>query len=271
MTQLTPKILALDFDGVICDGMLEYFQSTQRAYRHFWPLEDLNELEFFAENFYRLRPLIETGWEMILLLRALVLAVPEAEMHHHWSELIKRLLTQENLEPVVLAKTLDQVRDEWINEDLDGWLNLHRFYPGVIERLKSLLSSSTLLYVVTTKEGRFVRKLLADQGLELDKASIIGKEIKQPKYLTLQQLLEQHHLSPQELWFVEDLLPTLLLVNQQLNLTGVGLFLADWGYNTEAARNSLSSSQSSPSSQSSYPKIHLLSLSQFSQDFSQWL
>ena len=271
MTQLTPQILALDFDGVICDGMLEYFQSTQRAYRHFWPLEDLNELEFFAENFYRLRPLIETGWEMILLLRALVLAVPEAEMHHHWSELIKRLLTQENLEPVLLAKTLDQVRDEWINEDLDGWLNLHRFYPGVIERLKSLLSSSTLLYVVTTKEGRFVRKLLADQGLELDKASIIGKEIKQPKYLTLQQLLEQHHLSPQELWFVEDLLPTLLLVNQQLNLTGVGLFLADWGYNTEAARNSLSSSQSSPSSQSSYPKIHLLSLSQFSQDFSQWL
>jgi phosphoglycolate phosphatase-like HAD superfamily hydrolase len=266
MTQLTPKILALDFDGVICDGMLEYFQSTKRAYRHFWPLEDLNELEFFAENFYRLRPLIETGWEMILLLRALVLAVPEAEMHHHWSELIKRLLTQENLEPVLLAKTLDQVRDEWINEDLDGWLNLHRFYPGVIERLKSLLSSSTLLYVVTTKEGRFVQKLLADQGLELNRESIIGKEIKQPKYLTLQQLLEQHHLSPQELWFVEDLLPTLLLVNQQLDLTGVGLFLADWGYNTEAARNSLSS----PSSQSSFPKIHLLSLSQFSQDFSQW-
>lgn len=269
MTQLTPRILALDFDGVICDGMLEYFQSTQRAYRHFWPLEDLNELEFFAENFYRLRPLIETGWEMILLLRALVLAVPEAEMHHHWSELIKRLLTQENLEPVLLAKTLDQVRDEWINEDLDGWLNLHRFYPGVIERLKSLLSSSTLLYVVTTKESRFVQKLLADQGLELDRENIIGKEIKQPKYLTLQQLLDQHHLSPPELWFVEDLLPTLLLVNQQLNLTGVGLFLADWGYNTEAVRNSLSS-QSSPSSQSSSPKIHLLSLSQFSQDFSQW-
>jgi hypothetical protein len=136
----------------------------------------------------------------------------------------------------------------------------------VIERLKSLLSSSTLLYVVTTKEGRFVQKLLADQGLELNRESIIGKEIKQPKYLTLQQLLEQHHLSPQELWFVEDLLPTLLLVNQQLDLTGVGLFLADWGYNTEAARNSLSS----PSSQSSFPKIHLLSLSQFSQDFSQW-
>jgi len=175
-------------------------------------------------------------------------------------------LAQENLEPVLLAKTLDQVRDEWINQDLDGWLNLHRFYHGVIERLKSLLSSSTLLYVVTTKESRFVQKLLADQGLELNRESIIGKEVKQPKYQTLQQLLEQHRLSPHELWFVEDLLPTLLLVNQQLDLTGVGLFLADWGYNTEAARNSLSS----PSSQSSFPNIHLLSLSQFSQDFSQW-
>lgn len=266
MTQLTPQILALDFDGVICDGMLEYFQSTKRAYRHFWPLDNLDQLEPFAADFYRLRPLIETGWEMILLLKALVLTVPEAEMRNHWPELIKKLLVQESLEPILLAKTLDQVRDEWINQDLDAWLNLHRFYPGVIEKLKSLLSSSTLLYIVTTKEGRFVQKLLADQGLELDRASIIGKEIKQPKYQTLQQLLDRHHLSPQKLWFVEDLLPTLLLVNQQLSLTGVGLFLADWGYNTEAARNSLSS----PSSPSSSPNIHLLSLSQFSQDFSQW-
>ena len=29
----TPKILALDFDGVICNGLKEYFQTTVRTYQ----------------------------------------------------------------------------------------------------------------------------------------------------------------------------------------------------------------------------------------------
>ncbi|XTZ20952.1 MAG: HAD family hydrolase, partial [cyanobacterium endosymbiont of Rhopalodia fuxianensis] len=31
-----PQILALDFDGVICNGLLEYFQTTKSTYTQIW-------------------------------------------------------------------------------------------------------------------------------------------------------------------------------------------------------------------------------------------
>ena len=36
-----PQILASDFDGVICDGLIEYFASTERAYQKIWTQEQL--------------------------------------------------------------------------------------------------------------------------------------------------------------------------------------------------------------------------------------
>ena len=68
---------------------------------------------------------------------------------------------------------------------MDDWLGLHRFYPGVIERLKQILDSTVELYIITTKEGRFVKQLLQRQGIDLGEARIIGKENKRPKYETL--------------------------------------------------------------------------------------
>ncbi|MGL5035980.1 MAG: HAD family hydrolase, partial [Microcystaceae cyanobacterium] len=239
MKRVTPLILALDFDGVVCDGLAEYFQSTKRAYCRIWPSYSSEELDSFTEQFYSLRPVIETGWEMIVLLRALVLATPEIEIIEHWPNVVKVRLMEDRLEKNFLMETLDQVRDEWIQSDLEKWLSLHRFYPGVIERLNGILRSPTLLYIITTKEGKFVQKLLTEQGLKLEPNQIFGKEIKQPKAQTLQQILTQHQIKPEELWFIEDLLKTLQKIQEQPDLSGIGLFLADWGYNTPAMRDSL--------------------------------
>ncbi|MEN9520383.1 MAG: hypothetical protein RLZZ381_2971, partial [Cyanobacteriota bacterium] len=45
-----PDILALDFDGVVCDGLLEYFATTKRAYQQIWSAEVDDS---FAPIFYR--------------------------------------------------------------------------------------------------------------------------------------------------------------------------------------------------------------------------
>ncbi len=34
-----PDILTLDFDGVLCDGMQEYFEASRRTYMRIWPDE----------------------------------------------------------------------------------------------------------------------------------------------------------------------------------------------------------------------------------------
>jgi phosphoglycolate phosphatase-like HAD superfamily hydrolase len=260
MIQTIPKILALDFDGVICDGILEYFQTTKCTYETLWKIDDRDRLDQFADQFYRLRPVIETGWEMPILLRALVLQIPDENILDNWPAILKNLLESDQLDKSLIIQNFDKVRDTWITKDLDSWLGLHRFYPGVIERLKQILNSSTKLYIISTKESRFTQTLLAEQGVLINPQHILGKEVKQPKYKTLRQILDQNQLNPEQLWFVEDLLKTLQLAADQPNLNNIGLFLADWGYNTQLICDSIQNN----------PQIKLLSLNQFNQDFLNW-
>ncbi|NJO19473.1 MAG: HAD family hydrolase [Spirulinaceae cyanobacterium RM2_2_10] len=181
-----PHILALDFDGVLCDGLQEYFQTACRTYQQVWSAASLSQL---AERFYRLRPVIETGWEMPVLLRALVLGVADTEILANWSAIAQPLVEDAGLDPRDLAQRLDTTRDRWLQTDLAGWLSLHRFYPGIREQLQTWLAAGTPeLFIITTKEGRFVQQLLSEQGIMLPATSIFGKEVKQPKAATLRQL-----------------------------------------------------------------------------------
>ena len=258
MTFLLPTIIALDFDGVICDGLREYFATTKLAYEQIWqqkPEQNLEELEI---SFYRLRPVIETGWEMPVLLRALILEIDESEILTSWNLVTEQIVTTEKLDSKVISKTLDSVRDNWITNDLSGWLELHRFYPGILEVLAKIISSSSELYIITTKEGRFVQQLLQQQGISIARDYIIGKESKRPKYETLRLLRDSSQNTDVSFWFVEDRLPALQLVKQQPDLkTIIKLFLADWGYNTERDRKIAWED----------PDIELISLEEFKQKF----
>lgn len=252
-----PTILALDFDGVLCDGLIEYFQTAWRTYCQIWTPADQTPTDGLAESFYQLRPVIEIGWEMPILIRALVLNVPKEKILQDWTAVARQILLEDQLNSAELGTKLDQLRDEWISTDLEGWLGLHRFYPDVVEKVKSLLATSVQPIIITTKEGRFVHQLLQQQGIQLSNQWIIGKESQRPKHQVLRELLSEPSA---DIWFVEDRLKTLQSVQQQPDLKAVQLYLADWGYNTAQARESVHQD----------PRIKLLSLSQFAQDFSAW-
>jgi phosphoglycolate phosphatase-like HAD superfamily hydrolase len=268
MTNDSPTILALDFDGVICDGMLEYFQTSWRTYCQIWKPENQTPPNELAPSFYRLRPVVEVGWEMPVLLRALLLGISEEKILEDWSTVASQVISSENLDAADIGKKLDAIRDEWMKTDLDDWLSLHCFYPGVIERLNQIISDSksltattpTELFIVTTKESRFVQQLLLKQAIQLPENRIIGKECKRPKHQTLRQLIEAMTSENVSLWFVEDRLKTLQSVQEQTDLTNVRLYLADWGYNTKSQQESVLN----------HPRIQLLSLATFVDDFSSW-
>lgn len=261
MAANTPTILALDFDGVICDGLKEYFETAWRTYCEVWAKSTAPPLDL-AEQFYRLRPVIETGWEMPVLIEALLVGIAEEKILQEWSAIASAILQKHNLKAADLGKKLDQIRDQWIECDLAGWLSLHRFYPGVVEKLAALVDSDIKVFIVTTKEGRFVQQLLQQQGISLSEKAIFGKENKRPKYEILRELIAavEQTAAPVSLWFVEDRIKTLELVIQQADMESVKLFLADWGYNTAKERESAQN----------HPQIELLTLAQFADDFSAW-
>jgi phosphoglycolate phosphatase-like HAD superfamily hydrolase len=229
---VTRSILALDFDGVLCDGMQEYFHSSWAVYRQLWSESGTGQDQMphgLFDRFTTLRPAIEHGWEMPLLVWAL--------MQDHdiqpatWSQLVPELLVSSGYQPPQIAAAMDAVRDRAIKTDLAGWLDLQRCYPGTVDRLNAL-PDNIYPVIITTKDGRFTRQLLESQGIHLPADAIYGKEMRQSKADTLRQLLP----AATKIWFVEDRLPTLSSIASQPDLASVELFLADWGYNTVSER-----------------------------------
>jgi hypothetical protein len=80
-----------------------------------------------AERFYPLRAVIETGWEMPMVLYALLNGIDDGEILDHWSDMVPGLLTQTGLTWDQVMATVDGLRDRWIKTDLDSWLQLRRF------------------------------------------------------------------------------------------------------------------------------------------------
>ncbi|NJM58039.1 MAG: HAD family hydrolase [Synechococcales cyanobacterium RU_4_20] len=244
-----PDLLVLDFDGVICDGLREYWQTAWRAYARCWGVDEDETVEPMGleDRFRKLRPVIETGWEMPVLVAALVQGVGDAEILENWPILVRQIAEAAQKQPQELVAQVDGERDRQIQTQLEAWLALHHFYPGVLDLISRVQRSATQLYIVSTKEGRFIRQLLAQGGVELAPEQIIGKEIRQPKYQTLRDLQGNFNRNlishPQgqaaaqpSLWFIEDRLPALQAVQVQADLQEVRLFLADWGYNVAPDR-----------------------------------
>ena len=238
-----PAIRALDFDGVVCDGRPEYFETAWQAYVAAWPgpLTTARPAAV-AERFGALRPLIESGWEMPLLVHALLAGVDAGALASRpaWRQAAPALMKSAGVSAEALGRALNRVRDDWFARDAAGWLAHHRFYPGVPGRLVSLLDGPPRIVIVTTKTERFARALLAGADPRLSALTVIGREPGRPvpKPVILRRLADAQGLDAGAagLWFVEDMLETLEATARRDDLGGVRLFLAAWGYNTPADR-----------------------------------
>ena len=159
-----PAILALDFDGVVCDGRPEYFETAWQAYVAAWPQPlTTTRPAAVADRFAALRPLIESGWEMPLMVHALLAGVPAPvlESRHGWLEAAPALMKTAGVTAEALGRALNRVRDEWFARDSPGWLAHHHFYPGVPARLVAVYAPPSTMRppvqgTVTWPSGRYL-------------------------------------------------------------------------------------------------------------------
>ncbi len=256
-----PKVLALDFDGVICDTVREALRSAWQVSQEIRGGVEANPPPGVAASFIRLRPVLEFGWEFPVVVLALLEGADEAtllrEFQGTWRQ---RILAKYQLSPADFASRVDSARDRAIRRSLTDWLADQGPYPGVADKLRTALKEGVRIFVLTTKEGRFAQKLLETHGVVLPADQVWGKEQARPKAELLRVLRQENAVSFADIWFVEDRLKTLQAVEQQSDLTEVRLFLANWGYTTasdceEAERD---------------PRMTPLTLEQFCGDFAGW-
>jgi phosphoglycolate phosphatase-like HAD superfamily hydrolase len=216
-------LLVFDFDGVLVDGMPEYWWSARRTALALRPQQQLPEQA--PPGFSRLRPLIHKGWEMVLA--ALELSRPDLDLESYlagYDICTATALERWQLQPAALQHALESLRSAAIRDDSAGWLALHEPYPGVPERLRQLQAEGSDWLVLTTKGGSFARALLQAYGLEPQ--AVYGHEQGSKPEVLLQLSAEQPH----PLWFVEDRRPTLETVRRTPGLEAVRCFLVSWGY-----------------------------------------
>ncbi|XP_059651384.1 uncharacterized protein LOC132298989 isoform X2 [Cornus florida] len=241
-------LYALDFDGVICDSCGESSLSAVKAAKVRWPglfdSVDSAMEDWIVDQMYIVRPVVETGYENLLLVRLLLeLRIPPIRKSsvaegltvegilESWSKIKPLIMEAWDENRDALVDLFGKVRDEWIEKDLATWIGANRFYPGVPDALKF---ASSRVYIVTTKQSRFADALLRElAGVTIPPERIYGLGT----------------------GFVEDRLATLKNVIKEPELDGWNLYLGDWGYNTQKER----------AEAASISRIHLLELSDFSQ------
>ncbi len=231
-----PPLLVFDFDGVLVDGMPEYWWSARRAALRLERDAKVDGLplclpEEAPHAFTRLRPLIHKGWEMVLMAAELGRADTDVEaILRDYPRALAAAEARWGWRPEAVQSLLEAVRREALESERSAWLARHRFYPGVIERLRGLGGEGAPWAVLTTKGGAFTAELLA--AADLQPAALYGHEAG-TKPEVLARLLRQPpgpDPEPRPVWFVEDRRPTLELVRRTPGLEAVRCLLAAWGY-----------------------------------------
>jgi phosphoglycolate phosphatase-like HAD superfamily hydrolase len=234
---MRPGLLALDFDGVVCDGIDEMVESSWRTLAEITNREipETRRAELHT-RFAALRPAIESGWEMVVLLGVLSEKPAADDVNlrdgRQWAEVRDAYLKAHALTHAPIATAFDAVRVRWMEKDARGWLERHRFYDGIAAWLTRLVAERQPVYVISTKSKSFLDALLAWQKVPLPTERVIGRaEPKREKWDVLRGLAASHGLRTDDVWFVEDRLATLLdLRRHAQDFANARLFLANWGY-----------------------------------------
>jgi phosphoglycolate phosphatase-like HAD superfamily hydrolase len=221
-------LLVFDFDGVLVDGMPEYWWAARGAAEQLAGPLALSEIA--PPGFAQLRPLIHKGWEMVLM--AAELSRPQLDLAAvlaDYNGALAAALQRWGWSPRQLQQALESFRSSGIAHDPRAWLARHRFYPGVPERLRALAAEGAHWMVLTTKGEAFARALLDAAALE--PAALFGHEAgSKPDVLERLLAARGGAADSAPVRFIEDRRPTLEAVRCRPGLDAVRCYLVSWGY-----------------------------------------
>lgn len=235
---------AFDFDGVLCDSASETGKTALVCLKLLLPelqVDGDDELEW-VRKFCTARPVLETGFEAIVIMHRLVVGRELAEdMVNSPTALhdMERALDAMPWSKQQLMDLFKRERDLWIERDEEGWLASNSFYSPALDALKQLWTENKCsVYVITTKHRTFARKLLERAGVvDFPEDRLFGlgsgkkRDVLGMLASTREARLGGHCV------FVEDRVETLRDVAANGALP-VHLVLAGYGYNTARDRAS---------------------------------
>lgn len=130
-------VYALDFDGVVCDSVGESSQTALKAAQIKWPDLPITEPfpDYMLEALRKIRPVIEIGFENILLARLVATTTADSvedefvnPVLKDWASIRDSVMSEWGVSKEELVKDFGSVRDGWIERDINSWLDANRMY-----------------------------------------------------------------------------------------------------------------------------------------------
>ena len=209
-------ILALDFDGVVCDSINECMVTSYLAYRESNPGIPLECPALWQSLFRARRGVVRPSgnylllWEWISRFGNLNLSPMQFE----------ELASEYGDQIQVFERIFHSLRDAAIKTDPQLFIDLNPLYPGVVETWPSLCQVP--LYIVSTKDVGAISLILQSHHLEVENVFGRGSGCKAQ---ILCSLAARHKLPAEQVVFIDD---NALHVADAIAAGVVGV-VANWG------------------------------------------
>jgi hypothetical protein len=217
-------LLALDFDGVICDAFTECAAVTWYAPRA--------EATVSGESLATLIARIPTEFlEVFRQVRRYARTLDDFMVALHPAAYT--IIDQAGFESLRQATPADQrarltesatnLREFWRTSETELWLDLHTLYAGIAELMAQ---HHGRLVVVTAKDAASVRRILSWHQLLDGVTEVLGEC--HDKGAAVVDVAERANVAINRLTFIDDNVPNVCVVAT----TGAVTWWARWGYHT---------------------------------------
>ena len=233
------ELILFDFDGVIVDGMNEYWYSSLLACKYYLNSKDISSdinTNLKTSNvFISIRPWIKYGWEMVIITHEIIKKneplndINKKSFLENYKKNCTEIIKKHSWDSKNLQRYLDQAREFQISKDFDQWINLHNPFLEVVKFINYAKNNGYQIGIITTKGKLFTQKIL--QKIDINPDFLFGYE-SGSKTEIISKLIPEFKI----IGFIEDRLKTLINVIDDSRTSDVPCYLADWGYLKEDDR-----------------------------------
>lgn len=218
------KIVAFDFDGVICDSTDECLITGYNAWTEYNNggnfIYHLDQVSPDIAGYFRpLRGYVRTAGQYFVIFNSL--SSKSIRNENDFEEECKKYSTQIDSFGDFFFVARKKLKDN----DIDYWIRLHHPYKGVKEGLGKI-KETACIFVVTGKDKDSVYTFLEYYGIDLSEERIFDKDAAINKLAALNQITQMEGRSIHDIIFIDDNIKHLIEPKQ----SGYQVYMAEWGY-----------------------------------------
>jgi len=236
------KVLALDYDGVIVDSVMDSLFVSHNAYLKVY--RDRKKKNFGCKPFtFQNWPIIKEKYKKEIdyyrSLRPYIRGATDYGLIQKIMEEGKYIRNQQEFDEYRQTADFDfqnfhdafyEARREAQQESFEGWLSLEPPYKEVVRGIRKFVQEGIKVMVATSNRREYIARAFPPKyyDIPIDAEDILDNRFGEDKSSQMHHIFEKYHVDYRDIYFIDDQLAHL----EQTQKLGIQVFLAGWSYAT---------------------------------------